>query len=238
MVLVHVYRFPNKQNHPHAIYPHETVGAVPVCPPERPRSGVSIPKIHALCAGNERWMRPCRATRAGTQAPPLPISVIHLRAIPHKQNNHLHAIHPNDINHPHAICPNEINCSTRNLPKRRQPPTRNLPKRNRRGGACVPARTSAQRRFHAKNTRIVRGGMNDGCAPAGRRGRAHRHRPYSSPPYFSTQSHTNKIPSMRNSPQTKSTIHTSSTKRNQSPTRNLPKRNRRGGACVPARTSA
>ena len=25
------------------------------------------------------------------------------------------------------------------------------PKRNRRGGACVPARTSAQRRFHTKN---------------------------------------------------------------------------------------
>ena len=58
------------------------VGAVPVCPPERPRSGVSIPKntrivrgelndvsipkTHALCAGIERWMRPCRATRAGT----------------------------------------------------------------------------------------------------------------------------------------------------------------------------
>ena len=28
------------------------VGAAPLCPPERPRSGVSIPKIHALCAGN------------------------------------------------------------------------------------------------------------------------------------------------------------------------------------------
>ena len=28
------------------------VGAAPVCPPERPRSGVSIPKIHALCVGN------------------------------------------------------------------------------------------------------------------------------------------------------------------------------------------
>ena len=29
---------------------------------------------------------------------------------------------------------------------------------NGRGGACVPARTSAQRRFHTKNTRIVCGG--------------------------------------------------------------------------------
>ena len=53
------------------------VGAVPVCPPERPRSGVSIPKIYALCTRIERWMRPCRATWAGTQAPPLPISTKH-----------------------------------------------------------------------------------------------------------------------------------------------------------------
>ena len=75
MVLVHVHRFPNKQNHPRAIHPNDTVGAVPVCPPERSRSGVSIPKIRALCTGNERWMRPRRATRAGTQAPPLPISI-------------------------------------------------------------------------------------------------------------------------------------------------------------------
>ena len=83
------------------------VGAVPVCPPERPRSdvsirkgrvpihksGVSIRKRHILtCKGAVsihkqclltpkhvctlcRWMRPCRATRAGTQAPPLPVSI-------------------------------------------------------------------------------------------------------------------------------------------------------------------
>ena len=70
-------------------HPNEAVGAAPVCPPERSRSGVSIPKIHASCAGDERRMRPCRATRAGTQAPPLPISVIHPRTIL-----------PNDINHP------------------------------------------------------------------------------------------------------------------------------------------
>ena len=112
------------------------VGAAPVCPPERPRSGVSTPKIHAWSAGNERRMRPCRATRAGTQAPPLPISIIFFHTILHKPNNHLHAIHPNDINRP----------------------TRNPPKRIRRGGACVPARTSAQRRFHNKNTRIMSGG--------------------------------------------------------------------------------
>ena len=80
---------PNSINHQHVICPNETVGAAPACPPERPRSGVSMPKIHALCAGDERWMRPCGATRAGTQAPPLPNSIIHPRTIL-----------PNDINHP------------------------------------------------------------------------------------------------------------------------------------------
>ena len=64
-----------------------------------------------------------------------------------------------------------------NLPKRNQPPIRNLPKRNRRGGVCVPARTSAQRRFHAKNTRIVCRDFNNGCALMGRHGRAHRPAP-------------------------------------------------------------
>ena len=42
-------------------------------------------------------------TGAGTQAPPLPISIIFFHTIPHKQNNHLHAILSNDINRPHAI---------------------------------------------------------------------------------------------------------------------------------------
>ena len=123
-----------------------------------------------------------------------------------------------------TVFPTNKQNHTRNPPTRHQPPTRNLPKRNRRGkhprvilsskirrgGACVPARTSAQRRFHTKNTRIMCGEFNDECALAGRHGRAHRHRPYPSPSYFSTQSHTNKIPSMRNSPQTKSTVHVQS----------------------------
>ena len=61
--------------------------------------------------------------------------------------------------------------------KQTKPPTRNPPKRNCRGGAYVPARTSVQRRFHAKNARIVHGEFNDGCTPAGRRGRAHRPAP-------------------------------------------------------------
>ena len=114
--------------------------------------------------------------------------------------------------------------STCNPLKRNQPFARNPPKRNRsgkhprailsskmgRGGACVPARTSAQRRFHTQNTRIVRGDFNGGCAPAGRHGRAHRRRPYQSPSYFSTQSHTNKITIYAQSTQRKPTVHVQS----------------------------
>ena len=146
----------------------------------------------------ERWMRPCRATRAGTQAPPLPISIIFFHTIPYKQNNHFHTIHPNDINHSRAIHPNEIN-RLRTI----------RPNEMRRGGAYVPARTSAYRRFHAKITYHV-WGLNDGCAPVGRHGRAHRHRPYPSPSYFSTQSHTNKITICTQSTQRKPTVHVQS----------------------------
>ena len=83
----------------------------------------------------------------------------------------------------------------------------------RRGGACVPARTSAQRRFHTKiYLRITyhARGFNDGCALVGRRGRAHRHRPYQSPSYFSTKPHTNQITIYAQSTQTTSTIHAQS----------------------------
>ena len=45
------------------------------------------------------------------------------------------------------------------FPNTPPPKKRNLPTRNRRGGAYVPARTSAQRRFHTKNTRIVHGDL-------------------------------------------------------------------------------
>ena len=61
-------------------------------------------------------------------------------------------------------------------------------------------------KIHASCARI-----NDGCALVGRHGRAHRHRPYPFPSYFSTQSHTNKITIYTQSTQTKPTIHTQST---------------------------
>ena len=114
------------------------------------------------------------------------------------------------------------------MPKRHQPSTCNPPKRNRRGSACVPARTSARRRFYTKNTRIVRGELNDGCALVGQHGRAHRHRPYPSPSYFPMQSHTNKITIYTQFAQTTSTAHVQS----------IQAKCIGGGACVPARTSA
>ena len=52
--------------------------------------------------------------------------------------------------------------------------------------------------------------MNDECALVGRHGRAHRHRPYQSPSYFSTQSHTNKITIYVQSTPTASNTHTQS----------------------------
>ena len=90
--------------------------------------------------------------------------------------------------------------------------------RNGRGGACVPARTSAQRRFHPQKARphaqrrrfhlqkvhsTRKSGISihkrcmltpkhvcafaDGCALAGRHGRARRHRPY--PPSIKSLCH-------------------------------------------------
>gem|GEM_PF-5353284 len=50
---------------PRAIYPNEIVGAVPVCPPERSRSGVSIPKIRALCVGNLATNAPLQGDTGG-----------------------------------------------------------------------------------------------------------------------------------------------------------------------------
>ena len=72
------------------------VGAVPACPPERPHSGVSIPKIHALCMGNLTTDAPLQGDTGG-----------HTAAVPYQKYTH-----------------------------------------------CMR-------------------GMNDGCAPAGRHGRAH-----------------------------------------------------------------
>ena len=65
MVLVHVHRFPNKQNHPHTIHPNETVGAAPACPPKRPHSGVSMPKTYALYAGNLTTDAPLKGDTGG-----------------------------------------------------------------------------------------------------------------------------------------------------------------------------
>ena len=75
MVLVHVHRFPNKQTKPSARnHPNETVGAVPVCPPVSPCKGASVVHPPHTMRVFLVWKRRCADVRAGTQAPPLPIS--------------------------------------------------------------------------------------------------------------------------------------------------------------------
>ena len=101
-----MHRFPNKQNHPHAIHPNEMRrgGAyVPVrTSAQRSFHTKNRFMYHALCAGDERWMRPCGATRAGTQAPPLPISIKHCGVpLPH------HIVH--SIAHANrTVCPYRV----------------------------------------------------------------------------------------------------------------------------------
>ena len=103
------------------------VGAVPVCPPERLRSGVSIPKyIYASRIIHEDLTMDA-PLQGDTGAAP----------------THLHHTFPC-----HAPITNGHICHV---------PAILFIIWNGMGGACVPARTSAQRRFHTKNTRITRG---------------------------------------------------------------------------------
>ena len=89
----------------HAIHPNETVGAAPVCPPERPRSGVSMPKTYALCVGNLTMDAPLWGDTGG-HIGTAPTNLHHIFPhIPHKQNNHLHTIHPKETNRPCVIRP-------------------------------------------------------------------------------------------------------------------------------------
>ena len=140
-----------------------------MCPPERPRSGVSIQKIHVLCVGvNDGCALVGRHGRAHRHRPYPSPSYFSTQSYTNKRTIYMQFAQRKPTTYAQSS-------------KRHQPSMRNLPKRNCRGDACVPARTSAQRRFHTKNTRIVHGELNDGCALVGRHGRAHRHRPYPSP---------------------------------------------------------
>ena len=101
MVLVHVHRFPNKQTKPPTRNPPKRYRRGGACVPARTSAQRRFhnKKTHALCAGDERRMRPCGATRAGTQAPPLPIST-KPRGMPLPI---AHSIAPN-----HTVCPYPI----------------------------------------------------------------------------------------------------------------------------------
>ena len=180
MVLVLVHRFPNKQNHPraihpnetnrpHAIYPNETnhpriihpnetVGAVPTCPPERSRSGVSIPKIHASCARINDGCAPAGRRGRAHRHRPYP-SPSYFSTHPTQTKSTAYAQSPKQHQlSAHVICPNETVGAVAMCPPERPRSSVSMPK------------------IHA-----LYAGMNDGCALAGRHGRAHRHRPYQPP---------------------------------------------------------
>ena len=94
-----------KQNHPHAIPQTKPYGRRLCARPNVCAAAFPYQKYTHYARGFERWMRPCGATRAGTQAPPLPISIIFCHAIPHKQNSVHAQFTPNEINRPCAIRP-------------------------------------------------------------------------------------------------------------------------------------
>ena len=90
-----------KQNHPHAIPQTKPYGRRLCARPNVCAAAFPYQKYTHYARGFERWMRPCGATRAGTQAPPLPIS-IKPRGVP-LPHHIVHSIAPN-----HAVCPYPI----------------------------------------------------------------------------------------------------------------------------------
>ena len=83
---------PKRNQPPHAQFSQaKYVGEVPACPPERPRSGVSIREIgfvyHALCAGNLTTNAPLQGDAGGhTATAPTTLRNIFPHN-PHKQNS-------------------------------------------------------------------------------------------------------------------------------------------------------
>ena len=94
----------NEINRPPAICPNETVGAVPACPPERPRSGVSMPKTYALCVGNLMMDAPLRGDTGGHTgtAPTNPRNIFPRNPIQTKSTVQTQSTQTKRINNPHT----------------------------------------------------------------------------------------------------------------------------------------
>ena len=108
----------NKQNHLRAIHPNDTVGAVPVCPPERPRSDVSIPNIHVLCAGILTMDAPLWGDTGGhIGTAPTNLHHIFPRNPTQTKSTVPHAIHPNETVGAVLVCPPEHPRSSVSIPK-------------------------------------------------------------------------------------------------------------------------
>ena len=121
------------------------VGAVPVCPPERPHSSVSMRKGHVPTRkGGISIHKRCMLT-------PKHVCAFADRCALMGRHGRAHRRRPyQPPSNPSATQPSSFlsvgehlagNLGTRSHT------------RNGRGGACVPARTSAQRRFHPQRAR-------------------------------------------------------------------------------------
>ena len=118
----------------------EMVGAAPVCPPERPRSDVSIRKEHVPTRkGGVSIHKRCMLTpkHVCVFADGCALAGRYGRA--HRRRPYQPPSNPFTTQSSLVLCIGELFAG--NLETRSHT-------RNGRGGACVPARTSAQRRFH------------------------------------------------------------------------------------------
>ena len=121
------------------------VGAAPVCPPERPRSGVSIHRRHILTRKSGVSIhKQCLLTSKHVCAFADGCALVGRHGRAHRHRPYQPPSNPSSGNH--FSCLSVGRASSGNLGTRSH-------MRNGRGGACVPARTSAQRRFHTQKAR-------------------------------------------------------------------------------------
>ena len=116
-----------------------------MCPPERPRSGVSIRKEHIpTCKEGFSIHKRCMLTPKHVCAFADGCALVGRHGRAHRRRPYQPPSNPSSGNH--FLCLSVGELFAGNLGTRSHT-------RNGRGGACVPARTSAQRRFHPQRAR-------------------------------------------------------------------------------------
>ena len=209
------------------------VGAAPVCPPERPRSGVSIRKEHIpTCKEGFSIHKRCMLTPKHVCAFADGCALVGRHGRAHRRRPYQPLSNPFTTQSPSFLPIGEHltgNLMTRTIREMVGAAPVYPPERPRRGVSIrkghVPTRkggVSIHKRCMLTPKHVCV--FADGCALAGRRGRAHRHRPYQPPSNpFTTQSSLVLCIGELFAGNLETRSHT---------------RNGGGGACVPARTSA